>query len=173
MTDVVDPATRSRMMSGIRSNNTTPELAIRKGLHSLGFRFRLHAKDVPGRPDIVLPKFKAVVMVHGCFWHGHACRYFKLPKTNTDFWRKKLSSNVARDLLDTSRQREDGWRSLIVWECAIRSEKSALKASVIRLVVEWLYSDSQCASIHEDSVLRQPCLVRGLSATAENLSNVI
>ena len=93
MADVVDRKTRSRMMSGIRGKNTRPELLIRKGLHARGFRFRLHDKRLPGKPDLVLPKYSAVIFVHGCFWHGHDCHLFKWPQSRREFWRKKITRN--------------------------------------------------------------------------------
>lgn len=124
MADVVDKATRSRMMSGIRAKNTRPEIFLRKGLHALGFRFRLHAKDIPGKPDIVFPKYKALIEVQGCFWHGHGCKFSKIPATNTEFWLAKIASNQQRDKLIHSKQIESGWRTLEIWECAVRTSIS-------------------------------------------------
>jgi DNA mismatch endonuclease (patch repair protein) len=123
MADVVDAPTRSRMMSGIRGKDTKPEILVRKALFKAGFRFRLHRRDLPGVPDVVLPGRKVAVFVHGCFWHMHAgCRYAKLPATRPDFWLEKLSGNVARDNAARQALREDGWRVLTVWECATRNE---------------------------------------------------
>lgn len=119
MSDIVDPMTRSRMMSGIRGKDTKPELAVRRALHRAGYRFRLHRKDLPGCPDIVLPKYRAVIFVHGCFWHGHGCRYFKIPKTRTDFWLDKIMANAKRDRLNAESLRAAGWLVLTVWECDI------------------------------------------------------
>ena len=120
MTDVVDPATRSRMMSAIRSKDTKPEMIVRRFLHCNGFRYRLHAKELPGKPDIVLPKHGAAVFVHGCFWHHHAkCKYARMPKTNPEFWRTKILSNVTRDGLNVRKLESLGWRTIIVWECEI------------------------------------------------------
>ena len=118
MPDIVSRETRSRMMSGIRGTNTQPELRVRRFLHSHGFRYRLHDRTLPGHPDIVLPRYRTVVFVHGCFWHQHSgCRFATRPDTNADFWRAKLAGNVARD----QRQREGlmrrGWRVEVVWEC--------------------------------------------------------
>lgn len=98
MVDVVDKTTRSRMMSGIRGRNTAPELMVRKALHKRGFRFRLHVRDMPGRPDVVLPRHRAVLFVHGCFWHGHDCHYCKLPATRTEFWSNKVEVNRRNDV---------------------------------------------------------------------------
>lgn len=121
MTDIVDQQTRSRMMSGIRGKDTKPELALRRALHARGFRFRLHSKVLDGRPDIVLPKFRAVVFVHGCFWHRHeGCRYTTTPSTRREFWQAKFTANVARDDSVIGTLLEDGWRVAIVWECALR-----------------------------------------------------
>jgi DNA mismatch endonuclease (patch repair protein) len=120
MADVVDRKTRSRMMSGIRGRNTRPELAVRKVLFKEGFRYRLHAPDVPGRPDIVLPKLRTAVFVHGCFWHRHAgCKYAYTPRTNVAFWRKKFGSNVLRDRKVKKELAKAGWRVRTVWECQV------------------------------------------------------
>lgn len=122
MTDIVDRTTRSRMMSGIRGKNTKPELAVRQALHRAGFRFRLHRKDLPGKPDIVLPKYRAVIFVHGCFWHGHGCRYFKVPKTRSGFWLDKIMGNAHRDRMSEDALRAKGWSVFTVWECDIRDK---------------------------------------------------
>jgi DNA mismatch endonuclease, patch repair protein len=121
VTDIVDQQTRSRMMSGIRGKNTKPELALRQALHARGFRFRLHSGKIHGRPDLVLPKHRAVVFVHGCFWHRHeGCRYTTVPATRPEFWRAKFDANVARDSAARIKLLEDGWRVATVWECALR-----------------------------------------------------
>lgn len=123
MADVVDAQTRSRMMSGIRGRNTRPEMAVRRALFAAGFRFRLHRRDLPGAPDVVLPGRKVAVFVHGCFWHRHSgCRYSKLPATRPEFWRVKLDRNVERDRSVVESLLAMGWRVLIVWECAIRNK---------------------------------------------------
>ena len=156
MVDVVDPATRSRMMSGIRAKNTRPELFIRKGLHALGFRFRLHRKDIQGRPDIVLPKYRALVVIHGCFWHGHDCRYFKLPATNTEFWRRKIDQNRQRDKCNLTLQLDNGWRCLVVWECAVRaSRQDSKQLDAVSLSAQWLAGDSVAATIDEHGLKEQ------------------
>lgn len=121
MTDVVDPETRSRMMSGIKGKDTGPELAVRRYLHAAGLRFRLHYKLLPGRPDIVLPKFRSVVFVHGCFWHRHeGCPYATSPATRPDFWSKKFSRNIQRDTDKDRALRMAGWQVLTIWECEAR-----------------------------------------------------
>lgn len=153
MVDVVDKATRSRMMSGIRAKDTRPEMFLRKGLHALGFRFRLHVKDIPGKPDIVLPKFRALIVVHGCFWHGHGCRYFKLPATRREFWQAKIDGNRARDERDCSDQQACGWRVLTVWECAIRaSARKTPSLDCMALVAQWLNSEMTVATIDEQGL---------------------
>ena len=109
---------RSRNMSAIKSKNTKPEIAVRKVLHSMGYRFRLHGKDLPGSPDIVLPKYKTVIFVHGCFWHRHEnCKYATTPKTREEFWNNKFRSNVERDLKIQENIKNIEWRSVVIWEC--------------------------------------------------------
>lgn len=121
MVDIVDSQTRSRMMRGIRAENTRPEIMVRKWLHRSGFRFRLHRKDLPGNPDIVLPKYRAVILVHGCFWHRHQnCRLAYMPKSNEAFWRKKFTQNVHRDHRNIEKLISLGWRVFVVWECETR-----------------------------------------------------
>jgi DNA mismatch endonuclease (patch repair protein) len=110
------------MMSGIRSKDTKPEMLVRRYLHAKGFRFRLHSRNLPGKPDIVLPRWHVAIFVHGCFWHWHDCRYFKLPKTRTEFWREKLSANKLRDEVNYNKLMELGWRVLIVHECSLRED---------------------------------------------------
>jgi DNA mismatch endonuclease, patch repair protein len=150
MADIVDRVTRSRMMSGIRAKNTRPELFIRKRLHALGFRFRLHVKDIPGKPDMAFPKYSALIEVYGCFWHGHGCRYYKLPATNTRFWRDKIIENQIRDRKNLGKQLEAGWRCLVIWECAIRmSQREADALDVVSISAEWLTSGSRLAIIDE------------------------
>ena len=112
---------RSRNMAAIRGKDTAPELAVRRILHAMGLRFRLHRKDLPGRPDIVLPKHRTVVFVHGCFWHRHeGCRYTTTPKTRQEFWQTKFATNVERDRRNRTDLRQLGWRVIVVWECELR-----------------------------------------------------
>jgi DNA mismatch endonuclease, patch repair protein len=121
MVDVVDAATRSRMMAGIRGTNTKPELVVRRYLHARGLRFRLHRSDLPGRPDLVLRKYGAVVLVHGCFWHAHqGCSYFRLPESRRDFWEEKLLGNRRRDDRQVAALGALHWRVAVIWECALR-----------------------------------------------------
>lgn len=121
MTDPVDPA-RSRQMALIRSKDTAPEIAVRRLAHRLGYRYRLHRADLPGKPDMVFPSRKAVVFMHGCFWHGHDCkRGGRKPKTNADYWRAKIARNAERDAAATAALAVLGWRSLVVWECEVKN----------------------------------------------------
>lgn len=118
--DVVSPAVRSSMMRGIRGANTQPEMAVRRYLHAAGLRFKLHDRALPGRPDIVLPRYRAVVFVHGCFWHRHSgCRFTTVPSTRPEFWSAKFAANVARDVATNARIAAAGWRVLVIWECEI------------------------------------------------------
>ncbi|MCO8624488.1 DNA mismatch endonuclease Vsr [Burkholderia multivorans] len=119
MTDILTPEQRSLRMAAVRRVNTGPELTVRRLLHGAGFRYRLNARQLPGSPDIVLPKWKAAVFVHGCFWHGHDCSLFKLPATRTEWWRAKILSNTARDRHATDSLVSDGWRVIVVWQCAL------------------------------------------------------
>ena len=139
MVDVVSAEARSRMMSGIRGKNTKPELILRKGLHARGFRYRLHAR-LPGRPDMVFPRLKAVLLVHGCFWHGHNCHLFKWPQSHNEFWRDKITGNVLRDAKSVEALRSAGWRVGIVWECALKGKTRLPEAHVIQKCSSWLRS---------------------------------
>ncbi|MCC6929817.1 MAG: DNA mismatch endonuclease Vsr [Gemmatimonadaceae bacterium] len=132
MADIVDRATRSRMMAGIGGKDTAPELIVRRFLHRAGLRFRLHRRDLPGRPDLVLTRFCVAVLVHGCFWHRHpGCRFATTPSTNTGFWRAKFAANVARDRRTLRELRRRGWRPIVVWECNLTpSRLSALVRDV-------------------------------------------
>ncbi|MFD1557993.1 very short patch repair endonuclease [Paraburkholderia silviterrae] len=137
MVDVVDTATRSRMMSGIRARNTKPERLVRSLLHRRGFRFRLDVRELPGRPDIVLPRYRAVVFVHGCFWHGHQCALFKWPATRPEFWRAKIARNRTNDAKALAALAAQGWRVAVIWECALRGAAQDPQAVVERLA-RWL-----------------------------------
>lgn len=127
MADVVDKATRSRMMAGIQGKNTKPELQVRKYLHGRGLRYKLHVKELPGKPDLVFPKLKAVVFVHGCFWHQHdGCKYATTPSSRKGFWENKLSENVKRDAYQIAALDGLGWRVFVVWECELRDGTARL-----------------------------------------------
>lgn len=119
VTDILTAAARSALMSRIRGRDTKPEITVRRLLHALGYRFRLHVADLPGRPDIVLPRYKAVILVHGCFWHRHGCQWTYVPKTRQRFWRRKFDANEARDRKVVRALRSAGWRVLTVWECQL------------------------------------------------------
>ena len=140
MADVVSASVRSRMMAGIRGKNTKPEMIIRRSLHGLGFRYLLHDKRLPGKPDLVFPKYRAVVFVHGCFWHGHDCHLFKWPGTRKSFWRKKIERNREIDEDALSALAASGWRCCVVWECALKGRERLPSSKVIRSCDVWLRS---------------------------------
>jgi DNA mismatch endonuclease (patch repair protein) len=147
MTDVVTPEQRSRMMAGIQGKDTQPEILIRKGLHALGFRFRLHGKHLPGKPDLVLAQYKAVIFINGCFWHSHDCHLFKWPSTRPAFWKTKISQNAQRDLANYQRLHEQGWRVLVIWECALKGRTRLLADDLLLGAADWLRSDHQHGEI--------------------------
>lgn len=141
------------MMSGIRGKNTQPELEVRRGLHARGFRFRLHARSLPGRPDIVIHKYRAAIQVHGCFWHAHhGCRYFRLPASNKAFWAEKLEANRLRDEQSSAALHAAGWRVAIVWECAIRSGVEA----VLNRLEDFVRGEEQCMEIPPVTSSKRP-----------------
>src|ERR1700730_9722906 len=143
MVDVLTPQQRSFNMSRIRGRDTKPELVVRRGLHSRGFRFRLHRRDLPGRPDLVFPSRRAVIFVHDCFWHGHDCPMCRLPATRPTFWRTKIDKSRARDQGAVRALGISGWRVLIVWECAVRGPARQAADAVLAGCEEFLYSDSE------------------------------
>ncbi|MFZ5733855.1 MAG: very short patch repair endonuclease [Pseudomonadota bacterium] len=143
MADVVSPEMRSRMMSGIRGKNTKPEMIVRKGLHARGFRYILHDKRLPGKPDLVLPKYRAVIFVHGCFWHGHNCHLFKWPKTRKDFWRQKIERNRFNDKKAAMALSAVDWRIGVVWECAVRSKNPEDLTAIIQSLTSWICSEGK------------------------------
>jgi DNA mismatch endonuclease (patch repair protein) len=126
------------MMSGIRSSNTKPEIMIRKSLHASGFRYRLHAREVPGTPDMVFPRYDAAVFVNGCFWHGHDCHLFRLPSTRTEFWAEKIERNRKRDMTVRQELQNSRWRTLTIWECAIKGRNSIGLLEVVSATASWL-----------------------------------
>jgi DNA mismatch endonuclease (patch repair protein) len=159
MTDIVDKATRSRMMAGIRGKDTKPERAIRSALHSAGFRYRIHVSGLPGKPDIVFPKYKAVIFVHGCFWHRHAdCWWSATPSSNAAFWEGKFAENVARDKRNIENLKTMGWRVATVWECALRLQSSA---EVVDAITLWLLSKSRSLTLPKRA--RLSCGISGNS----------
>lgn len=139
MADVHSPTVRSKNMRAIKGKNTKPELLIRKALHAKGFRFRLHMKTLPGSPDIVLPKYKTVIFVNGCFWHGHHCHLSKTPKTRTEFWLAKISDNISGDMLSHNKLLETNWRVAIVWECAIKGRTRQVFETLVNNLISWIY----------------------------------
>ena len=152
MADIVDKATRSRIMAAIGGKDTKPELALRKALHARGFRYRLHRKGLPGRPDLVFPKYRAVCFIHGCFWHQHpGCKEATKPKSRTEFWEGKFAATEARDQRSRARLLEAGWRVAIVWECSLRGKH--LMATVSE-IAEWLTSDSSAYSTDSQSKIQ-------------------
>jgi DNA mismatch endonuclease (patch repair protein) len=131
--DIVDPATRSKMMSRISGKNTAPEVRLRSALHRLGLRYRIHSRELPGKPDIVFPKWKAVCFVHGCFWHRHpGCNLAATPSTRPTFWETKFSANVSRDVRNKDALKEAGWRVAIVWECSLGARNTEHVAAALR-----------------------------------------
>lgn len=141
MPDVHDTQTRSRNMAAIKGRDTKPELKIRQALHKAGFRYRLHVKDLPGKPDMVFPRYNAVLFINGCFWHQHNCHLFKWPQTRREFWEKKISGNLANDCKKLSLLKDSGWRVGIVWECALKGKTRLTEEAAIQMLAEWLKSD--------------------------------
>ena len=143
MADIVDPAVRSRIMSKIRGKNTRPEMIVRRGLHARGFRYRLHDQRLPGRPDLVLPRRRAVILVHGCFWHGHNCPLFKWPTSRPEFWKRKISGNKERDAGNLDQLLAGGWRVLVIWECAFKGRLKRPADAVLDEAGRWLRSGNR------------------------------
>lgn len=151
MADVVSPAKRSQMMSGIKGKNSLPEMLVRKALFAMGHRFRLHRRDLPGTPDIAMPGCKIAIFVHGCFWHAHqGCKYAKTPSTRTEFWTAKLQANVERDRRVIDRLVEMDWRVLNVWECSTRDPGAA--ACLPEALRDWIDSDARVGTISAQSL---------------------
>jgi len=133
MADVHDKATRSYNMSQVKSKDTKPEMLVRKYLHAHGFRYRLHVKDLPGKPDIVLPKYKTVIFINGCFWHGHKnCKYATIPKTRTEWWQSKIKGNIANDKKAIELLKKEGWQVITLWTCSLKN--NILEASLNNLL---------------------------------------
>ncbi len=151
MADIVSKEVRSRMMSGIKGKNTKPEITIRHKLFALGFRYRLHVRNLPGKPDLVFPKYKAVIFVNGCFWHGHDCHLFKWPTTNTDFWKDKIRKNIRNDSINTEQLLALGWRVFMVWECSIKN-RFRFVDETISDIARWLVSEETAGA---SSTLKQ------------------
>lgn len=157
MADVVSAEKRSQMMSGIRGKDTTPEMIIRKGLHARGFRYRLHDRKLPGKPDLVFPAYKAVIFIHGCFWHVHDCHLFKWPSSRPEFWKQKLTGNIEKDQENFAALERDGWRILTVWECALKGRTKLPVDAIIDKIVYWLKIEKEHKVIRgQDNGLKRP-----------------
>lgn len=152
MVDAVDGATRSRIMSRIRNRDTKPELLIRRELFKRGYRYRLNDRKLKGSPDLVFRKHKAVVFVHGCFWHRHDCRHFSWPKSRAEFWKNKLEANHRRDIDALYILNDAGWRTLVVWECAVRGKSTKDISMVAEMAAHFIESDMIHSEIDEISV---------------------
>jgi DNA mismatch endonuclease (patch repair protein) len=150
MSDVLTPEQRRLVMSRIRGKDTKPEMLIRRGLHARGLRYRVQKTGIPGKPDMAFPKYRAVVFAHGCFWHGHGCSLFKWPKTRAAFWKNKISRNRKRDRRTLLALKAEGWRVLVVWECALKGKHKRELADVLRSVEEFVCKGKKhCAEIKE------------------------
>ena len=149
--DVHSVQSRSRNMSAIRGKNTKPEILVRQALFARGYRYRLHCQSLPGKPDIVLPKYRAIVQIQGCFWHRHDCQYFKWPDTRPEFWRSKINGTVARDRQMLYQLKIAHWRVILVWECAIKTAQREGSDTLIGSIEKWLHSDSEYLEIPDSN----------------------
>ena len=135
MADVLSKEQRKRCMSNVKGKNTKPEIMVRKYLFEHGYRYRLHRKDLPGKPDIVLPKYKTAIFINGCFWHGHKdCKYFTLPETNTEFWKSKIDSNIKRDKESHDELSKLGWKVIDIWQCNLKKDKTLTLENLIKSI---------------------------------------
>ena len=153
MADIVPQQKRSRMMAGIHGKDTRPEMAIRKALHALGYRYRIHDRRLPGRPDMVFPRYKAVIEINGCFWHRHDCHLFKWPSTRKEFWKQKLNQNRERDARNHKTLKDTGWRVLTIWECAMKGRTRLPMEYVVHISAYWLDKGQEDMEI--EGVLRR------------------
>lgn len=149
--DVLTQAQRRLNMSRIRDRDTRPEMIIRRGLHGTGFRYRLHVKALPGRPDLVFPAKRAVILVNGCFWHGHDCSLFRLPATRADFWQAKIAANRARDARTETALLSAGWRVLTVWECSLKGRRRKGAGEVVWICAKFLNGSDRQGSVRENA----------------------
>ena len=147
MADIVSTQVRSRMMSGIRSKNTKPEMIIRRGLHACGFRYRLHNAALPGKPDLVFASRRAIILIHGCFWHAHGCHLFRWPSSRKQFWQRKLLGNQLRDVAVRAALQAENWRILTIWECALKGSAKRPANEVVQYAAKWLQSGTDCREI--------------------------
>jgi len=145
--DVHNKATRSRNMAAIKGKDTKPELLIRSLLHRRGFRYRLHDQTLPGKPDLVFPKYNAIIFIHGCFWHGHHCHLFKMPSTRTGFWARKILKNQENDKRQSVALKEKGLRIMNIWECALKGKVRCNPDELETRITKWLLSDRKSATI--------------------------
>jgi len=154
MTDIVTPEKRSQMMAGIAGKNTRPELLVRRGLHGKGFRYSLHPSGLAGKPDIFLRKHNVCIYIHGCFWHAHDCRLFKMPKSRTEFWKSKFEKNCIRDRKQTRELQVEGFRVAVVWECALKNKPAADLTTAIDRLEYWIKNGraGQFIEISEESM---------------------
>lgn len=143
MADVLTQAQRQLNMSRIKGKDTKPEMLIRRGLHARGLRYRLHDRSLPGRPDLVFPKYHTTVFIHGCFWHAHGCALSKLPATRQDFWQTKLAANAARDRKAIDRLQAEGWRVLVIWECALRGARKLKDDGVLTAASRYIKTGTE------------------------------
>lgn len=164
MPDTVTPEVRSRMMAGIRGKNTRPEMLLRKGLHARGWRYRLHGRDIPGRPDLVFAGRNALIFVNGCFWHGHDCHLFKWPKTRDTFWREKIGANVRRDIRVRQQLLDEDWRIAEVWECTLKGRERRPLEEVLTHCETFLGSEIAYCSVGTER--RVPLDVQNTGAPA-------
>lgn len=148
--DTVDAVTRSRIMASVHGKDTTPEMVVRKSLHRLGFRYRLHCKDLPGSPDLVFPRYRAVIFIHGCFWHRHGCRMTTTPSTRRAFWEEKFRANEERDRRGIALLHEQGWRILVIWECWLKRGSKYNHTTLMNMVSQWIQG-----SISDDEICIQ------------------
>lgn len=153
MADTVPPEVRTRIMAAIKSKDTKPELAIRRGLHALGFRYALHTNRFPGRPDMILAKYRAVIWVNGCYWHGHGCGAARLPSSNESYWHPKIERTRARDISNAMAVEAAGWRHLTIWECALRGRGAIGLEAVLKRAAQWIVSGEGPAEIAGNSIL--------------------
>lgn len=150
MTDVLTPEQRRKCMSSVQRKDTSPELVLRSIIHKSGLRYRLHRKNLPGTPDIVFPRFKAVLFVHGCYWHSHGCYKSTVPKSRQEFWKKKFDANKERDVRNVEALLKLGWRVMTVWECALKGKKSLPDSDISDLIKTWLLSSEQVSELPEN-----------------------
>lgn len=147
MADKITSTQRSKMMSAVKGKNTKPEIVIRKILYSAGYRYRLHVKNVSGNPDIVIKKLKTAIFINGCFWHGHDCHLFTIPKTRSDFWKQKIDSNTKRDKGNLEKLLNDGWKIIIVWGCSMKGKMKIDNIRLSQLLLEALMGADKIVEI--------------------------